>query len=103
MEYQMLRFPVCFPPKMALAAAAGLMLSGFAPVISYAASGGHHGHSRNVQHAAEPDTRAQFPNASDYPYSTDNPNACIGGYRWIQHFDDANLTPAQTEVPVRCR
>ncbi len=84
------------------ATAVALMLSVLAPA-SHAASMNRHTPANSGPVAAEPHARALYPSAGIDRDSSDDPNRCIGGYRWIQRFDDANQTPAQSEVPVRCR
>jgi hypothetical protein len=89
--------------KLSSLAAAALMLAVLTPAASFAASAERHTYPGSAHVVTQPDTRAQYPSSSDNPDSSDDPNRCIGGYRWTRHFFDANETAAESEIPVPCR
>jgi hypothetical protein len=89
------------PAKLAVAAAAGLMLLSGA---SYAQSGYgqqlYHTGAYGLHHSQ---TRAQYPYQGFSP--TDNfssSHICVNGYRWMTRNIDPNASPAQNAIPVPC-
>jgi hypothetical protein len=105
MENQMLGFHFSSGPKIASGpgiacmAVAALMLS---TPASFAASAQAQPHVRATPHVTVyPHARVRYPSTfEDY---SDRTNVCIGGYRWMRHYYDANRTAAQDEVPLPCR
>ena len=93
--------------RTARIAAAALMLAAALPASS-AISAEHRvrGHASQMEaQVPAPRTRALYgANAGDaFPGAADQSNDCVGGYRWVRHFYDANRTAAEDEVPLPCR
>src|SRR6266404_7222329 len=95
METQMLGFRHSSHSKVASAALAALMLSASA---SFAASTNHRTQASGTYQSAQPNARAQY--GISLPNTGDTTNQCIGGYRYMQHFYDANRTAEEDQVPL---
>jgi hypothetical protein len=61
----------------------------------------HRTHATETYRTVGPYSRAQY--GAGIPNTTVPTNACIGGYRYMDRIDDANRTPEEDEVPLRCR
>src|SRR5882724_10032352 len=86
-----------------IAAAAGVILASIpAAQAAIAQRPLHHRtHATETYRNVRPYSRAQY--GAGIPNTGAPANACIGGYRYMDHIDDANRTPEEDEVPLPCR
>lgn len=94
----MLGFQTSGVARVASMAVACLMLSLTAmPPASGAERRARKPDAQHREEGTRPVTRSRASDDADFS------SECVGGYRWIRQFYDANVTAAQVSVPVRCR
>ena len=86
--------------RVVCAAVAALTLS---PPVAFAAERHHRtpGMAVTREHPRPP-ARAEFGAEPSDTFAHSN-TACIGGYRYMRHIEDANRTAAEDLVPLPCR
>ena len=85
----------------AAVAAVVVMLSAIPAAQAQTAPRAHHRmHVAEIHRSVQPSSRAQY--RADFPNAVAPANECVGGYRYLDHIDDANRTPGEDEIPLAC-